>query len=108
MYLDKFPKGYTIVFENYGLHTRYTLDNIVTGSPAREYCKVVQCHILHPKIQLIPHEEYVNNDGRSDSKTYPVWNQNDETHNNMFKRQFMIRLRKIVEGASGTIGRPKA
>jgi hypothetical protein len=36
-----------------------------------------------------------------------VWNQSDETHNNTFKRQFMIRLKEIVEGAGGTCKRPK-
>jgi hypothetical protein len=83
VYLDKFPRGYTISFENCGLHTRYTLDNAVPGGPVREYREVVQYHILHPEINLIPHEEYMNNGGRSDLKTYPVWNQNDKTHNNI-------------------------
>ena len=106
VYLDRFPKGYTIIFEACGLRTKYTLYDAVPGGPAREYREVVQYHILHPEIQEIPHEEYVNNDGRSDSKTYPVWNQSDKIHNNTFKRQFMIRLREIVEGAGGTIGRP--
>ena len=107
VYLSTFSKGYTIIFENCGLRTKYTLDDAAPGGPAREHREVVQYHILHPEIQEIPHEEYVNNDGRSDSKTYPVWNQSDETHNNTFKRQFMIRLREIVEGAGGTIGRLK-
>jgi hypothetical protein len=107
VYLDRFPKGYTIIFENCGLRTRYTLDDAVPGGPAREYREVVQYHILHPEIQGIPHEEYTNNDGRSDFKRYPVWNQSDETHNNTFKRQFMIRLKEIVEGAGGKLGRPK-
>lgn len=102
-----FAKGYTITFENCAMRTKIKPENLPKGDKAREVREVVQYHAVHPDCKLIPHQDYVNDDSTSNSKTYPVWRNEDADHNRTHEVRYFRRLTEIVEGAGGTCHRTK-
>lgn len=103
MWVKPFPKGLTLIFENCGLKTKVKPEGLPPGDPRRETLKLAQFHVLHPECSQLSlqHEDYVNDERRDDSKTYPVWDGKLAAHNQEYRRIFILRLRKIIEAAGG-------
>ncbi|KAF1934027.1 uncharacterized protein M421DRAFT_110865 [Didymella exigua CBS 183.55] len=109
MWPTPFPKGLTFVFDNRGLKTKSKLYGFPPGDPTRETLKKARFHALHPESSRLEleHDDYVNDETRNDSKTYPVWNEGLAKHNQKHMGRFIDRIRAIVKAAGGDYGGEK-